>query len=55
MGTVYDYAFDEGLEGLGHILHEINRRGYRVIAVTQYEDTYTVVFQRPLDGGFSRY
>ena len=55
MGLVYDYDLADDYERLGLILHEINRRGYTVVAVTQNGEQYTVVFQRPLDGKYSRW
>lgn len=55
MGFVYDYDVAEGQGGLKRILHEINIHGYQIVAITQSEGEYTVVFQRPLEGKYSRW
>lgn len=44
---VYDYQFCVEDEELEATIREINDRGYTLISVTQYGETYTVFFRRP--------
>lgn len=44
---VYDYQFCVEDEELEATIREINDRGYKLISVTQYGETYTVFFGRP--------
>lgn len=43
---IYDFQVCEGKEELMRTINYINRHGYGLISVTQYQDVYTVFFRR---------
>lgn len=47
---VYDYECTGDLARLRDILGIINHDGYELIAVTQNNDRYTIIFRRPMHG-----
>ena len=46
---MYDYTRADGEAQLQKVLTTINDYGYTLIAVSQYEHTYTIFFRRPAD------
>ncbi len=47
---VYDYEFTDSITNLRSMLGIINSDGYELIAVTQNNDRYTIIFRRPMHG-----
>ena len=45
---VYDFVYAGNLTHLRDILGIINADGYELIAVTQNNDRYTIIFRRPM-------
>lgn len=43
---MYDYTICDGIAELETALRLVNENSWRIIAVTQYEFTYTVIFCR---------
>lgn len=43
---VYDFEFAEDIQELTSVIHQINRSGYTLVAVTQDGGAYTVFFGR---------
>ena len=47
---VYDIEICVGVEELKRTLHIINNCGWPIVAMTQNEEVYTVLFRRPSNG-----
>lgn len=48
--SLYDYTVCDGELALQQAIERINRGGYSLVSVTQYEHVYTVFFRRPVCG-----
>lgn len=44
---LYDLERCVGLDELKLTIHSINRCGWTIVSMTQYEDVYTILFRRP--------
>lgn len=47
---LYDIEICVGVEALKKTLHILNGCGWPIVAMTQNEEVYTVLFRRPADG-----
>lgn len=47
---LYDIEICVGVEELKRTLHIINSCGWPIVAMTQDEEVYTVLFRRPANG-----
>ena len=46
---IYDIEICVGVEALKRTIHVLNSSGWPVVAMTQNEEVYTVLFRRPCE------
>ena len=47
---IYDIEICVGVEELKRAIHIINSSGWPIVAMTQNEEVYTILFRRPAHG-----